>query len=1073
MEIDEPEPDNWSFLRNLEIIPNFPYIRLMIIAQLKAACQVENCPELIMRYIQLIAGRTLNDSIADMLEHVMDMSQLIIERSTVFSYLIPTPQDASEIKVQTLNSLFIMFNYYLAKLREHGEIHGWPEYPDLLMVHFADGTQIPVHLNTIHAFVILMSHSPTVPYFDHIMDHWFPVNASLPQAFSMETSEIVHILPDWLKLKMIRSSNERLVDAALEDLTPDQIVLFIQNFGTPIQSVSKLLALLDRAVIEQFETVKSTILNTAYLAQLIEIQQGRGAKNGHIAVQALELHSQTSEDSDGREGSAVVVLERVKIVAIIDSSIKEERIVSKTKDIEEVIDRALTSPNLNRLDSIKFRKIAQQLICRDFDERKKFNEIREYTLTKVLKYLYKILKGANCRLYVDKIFDDSKVCCLFRSLLTQKSESIESRDFLNNVLLELTKYIKPQRLLHKILLNKVEKKSIKKIDEKNLIEILEKSKNSEIEKTGKIEINELLKTGNVEFIVKAITGSLRLIKIDDRKGILIDWLAEADSELVSSDQKNQMELLYSSSLEDFRFYMLSLLSHQTSWETLHQAIIQLLLTYNERYDPSSVLDSIQALISNPKLWQGRDKTSPKHEQIEYIISLNEKEMNVLVDYMLNEVNTNLLIKEDRIQLLFRCVNPDWLNFKSLINYVETHKSRDETKIKFLQQLYMNIPSIKFIETNLKNVYEANLKGLTGCAVDKIVHYIITTISSLSSPKDYQNLSQDTELLLRKLAASHPSLFLRQLSCLSALLQGRAHMDVFVLRGEYHLQLFSQVLGVLELLQPQVFEESYKDGLHSALECFFTLLQNHSSLKEVYSIIYRLMDFLQAYTNFNAARALSFIETYTDLLQYLSFNNRHILSLQQLVQGVSLLKHKSENNKINEELKTDENSSAAAVILAPYTKFILAPPHWSGLLTTVQNGNNSDEIYPALQEIDSITSKRAGLLDELFEKLINLLTSPSASVRSIAHVLLARHLKNNPGNCFVNSAALTAYVQCLTNKDVGIAISALETLTEIVICLQEFSSEILKTVFELGISSKLNTYSQIKKCVLALKTQHAC
>lgn len=1072
MEVDETEPaDNWSFLRSLETIPNFPYIRLMIINQLKLACQVENCPELIMRYIQLIAGRTLNDSVSDMLEHVIDMSQLIIERSTVFSYLIPTALDSSEIKVQTLNSLFIMFNYYLAKLREHGEIQAWPEYPDLLMVHFADGTQIPVHLNTIHAFVILMSHSPTVPYFSHIMDHWFPVNGSLPQAFSMETSEIVHILPDWLKLKMIRSSNERLVDAALEDLTPDQIVLFIQNFGTPIQSVSKLLALLDRAVIEQFETVKSTILNTAYLAQLIEIQQGRGAKNGHIAVQALELHSQIDEDFG--EKSLTIVLEPIKLTMISDSSIKEERIISKTKDIEEVIDRALTTQQLNRLDSIKFRKISQQLICRDFDDRKKFNEIREYTLTKVLKYLYKILKGVNCRLYVETIFDDSKVCCLFRSLLTQKSESVESRDFLNNVLLELIKYIKPQRLLHKILLNKVEKKLIKKTDEKNLCEILEKTKNSEIEKTGKTEINELLKTGNVEFIVKAITSSLKLIKTEERKGILIDWLAEADSELVSSDQQIQMDLLYSSSLEDFRFYMLSLLSHQTSWETLHQAIIQLLVKYNENYDPSSVLDSIQALTSNPKLWQGRDKTSPKHEQIEYIISLDEKEMNVLVDYMLNEVNTNLLIKEDRIQLLFQCVNPDWLNFKSLINYVETHKSREETKIKFLQQLYMNIPSIKFIETNLKNVYKANLKPLTGCAVDKIVHYITTTISSLSSQKDYQNLSQDTELLLRKLAASHPSLFLRQLSVLSSLLQGRAHMDVFVLRGEYHLQLFSQVLGVLELLQPQVFEESYKDGLHSALECFFDLLQNHSSLKEVYSIIYRLMDFLQAYTSFNAARALSFIETYTDLLQYLSFNNRHIVSLQQLVQGVSLLKHKSENNKIDEQIKNDENSGAAAVILAPYTQFILAPPHWPALLNTVQNGNNSDEVYPALQEIDSITSKRAGLLDELFEKLINLLFSPSPSVRSISHVLLARHLKHNPGNCFVNSSALTAYVQCLTNKDVGIAISALETLTEIVICLQEFSSEILKTVFELGISSKLNTFSQIKKCVLALKTQHAC
>uniref|UniRef100_A0A1A9UCQ7 Integrator complex subunit 1 INTS2-binding domain-containing protein n=1 Tax=Glossina austeni TaxID=7395 RepID=A0A1A9UCQ7_GLOAU len=53
---------------------------------------------------------------------------------------------------------------------------------------------------------------------------------------------------------MIRSSVDRLVEAAIRELTPDQIVLFVQNFGTPINSMSKLLALLDHAVIEQFDT---------------------------------------------------------------------------------------------------------------------------------------------------------------------------------------------------------------------------------------------------------------------------------------------------------------------------------------------------------------------------------------------------------------------------------------------------------------------------------------------------------------------------------------------------------------------------------------------------------------------------------------------------------------------------------------------------------------------------------------------------------------------------------------------------------------------------------------------------
>ena len=36
------------------------------------------------------------------------------------------------------------------------------------------------------------------------------------------------LIPDWLKLKMIRSNCPELVDAALKDLDPQQLVLFIQ-----------------------------------------------------------------------------------------------------------------------------------------------------------------------------------------------------------------------------------------------------------------------------------------------------------------------------------------------------------------------------------------------------------------------------------------------------------------------------------------------------------------------------------------------------------------------------------------------------------------------------------------------------------------------------------------------------------------------------------------------------------------------------------------------------------------------------------------------------------------------------
>ena len=42
---------------------------------------------------------------------------------------------------------------------------------------------------------------------------WFPAEGNPPSAYLVDTSEEALLLPDWLKLRMIRSSNERLVDA--------------------------------------------------------------------------------------------------------------------------------------------------------------------------------------------------------------------------------------------------------------------------------------------------------------------------------------------------------------------------------------------------------------------------------------------------------------------------------------------------------------------------------------------------------------------------------------------------------------------------------------------------------------------------------------------------------------------------------------------------------------------------------------------------------------------------------------------------------------------------------------------
>lgn len=253
------------------------------------------------------------------------------------------------------------------------------------------------------------------------------------------------------------------------------------------------------------------------------------------------------------------------------------------------------------------------------------------------------------------------------------------------------------------------------------------------------------------------------------------------------------------------------------------------------------------------------------------------------------------------------------------------------------------------------------------------------------------MSQEMELVVRKLAASHPSLLLRELSVLAALLKGRAHMDLHVLRSEHHLALFQQVLGVLELLQPLIFDDVYYNGLQSALNCYFMLLGNQSHAKEVFHIMCRMMELLQSYTSVNPKSAFQLIEPHSDLIQYLAANNRSVATLQQLAQGISLLKHKTETSAIDKgkmmsqdasgskEQEGVSESATAALILAPYSKGETVPQQWSSLCNHLKRGN-WDDLLGTLQEIDNISYKKPFLLIDIYDKLIELIFNPSANTR---------------------------------------------------------------------------------------------
>jgi integrator complex subunit 1 len=64
--------------------------------------------------------------------------------------------------------------------------------------------------------VILLLFTVGESDYQELLDTWFPESGQPPSAYLLDTSEEALLLPDWLKLRMIRSRVHQLVDVGKE-----------------------------------------------------------------------------------------------------------------------------------------------------------------------------------------------------------------------------------------------------------------------------------------------------------------------------------------------------------------------------------------------------------------------------------------------------------------------------------------------------------------------------------------------------------------------------------------------------------------------------------------------------------------------------------------------------------------------------------------------------------------------------------------------------------------------------------------------------------------------------------------
>lgn len=136
-EADSATFNNTAWLT--QYLPQFLHIntvRPILVQFLRQALLVETNPVHVSNYINFLAAQSVDDSLPDLLELILDLASLIVERSSVTSYILPGEN------METLRSLIAIFYLYLQRTRENSdETIPWSENQDQIFVTWATGEQ--------------------------------------------------------------------------------------------------------------------------------------------------------------------------------------------------------------------------------------------------------------------------------------------------------------------------------------------------------------------------------------------------------------------------------------------------------------------------------------------------------------------------------------------------------------------------------------------------------------------------------------------------------------------------------------------------------------------------------------------------------------------------------------------------------------------------------------------------------------------------------------------------------------------------------------------------------------------
>nr|XP_058960995.1 integrator complex subunit 1-like isoform X3 [Pocillopora verrucosa] len=295
-------------LVNLPSLPHFETVRATCCFALRQSCQVEIISERTKAYLMFLAEHCTDNGEEEFLATVIDIAQLIIERPTIMTPVLGEGRTGQE----TYQALLRLYTIALQQAIDMQEgSFSWQETQDQLFVQWSKDTEYSgkaatLHVLVIHAMIVLLTYGEPqgdVSLYTTLLNAWCPEYGQV-KVYLTDTGEEAILLQEWLRLRMIRSQVSRVVDAALSELVPSQLVLFAQSFGIPVSSMSKLLQQLDKATEEDPVGIEEAVLDKGYMVQLVEVQQLRGAKGGDLFCCLL-----TGETPEKKDNSNLAALD--------------------------------------------------------------------------------------------------------------------------------------------------------------------------------------------------------------------------------------------------------------------------------------------------------------------------------------------------------------------------------------------------------------------------------------------------------------------------------------------------------------------------------------------------------------------------------------------------------------------------------------------------------------------------------------------------------------------------------------------------------------------------------------------